>query len=57
MEREDYVQCLELARAAGFSGPYTLIYDGPHDDEWAGLRLERDVVAPYLSDSSVADAL
>lgn len=47
-DRDDYVQCLELTRAAGFAGPYTLIYDGPSDDEFAGLRLERDIVAAYL---------
>ena len=48
MEREDYVRCLEITRNAGFSGPHTLIYDGPGDDEWEGLSLEREVVNPYL---------
>jgi len=47
-DREDYVHCLELARAVGFSGPYTLIYDGPGADEWRGLALEKEMVAPYL---------
>ena len=49
MERDDYVQCLELTRDAGFSGPHTLIYDGPGDDEWEGLSLEREVVNLYLN--------
>ena len=49
MEREDYVRCLEITRNAGFSGPHTLIYDGPGDDEWEGLSLEREVVNPYLN--------
>lgn len=49
MEKDDYVQCLELTRKAGFSGPHTLIYDGPGDDEWEGLALEREVVKPYLN--------
>lgn len=49
MDREDYVQCLELAKAAHFAGPYSLIYDGPGDDEWAGLQMERAVVAGYLN--------
>ncbi|MEN9935634.1 MAG: hypothetical protein RLZZ387_2213 [Chloroflexota bacterium] len=44
----DYTRCLEITRAAGFVGPYTLIYDGPGDDELEGLALEREVVAPYL---------
>ncbi|MCZ6676471.1 MAG: TIM barrel protein [Candidatus Poribacteria bacterium] len=48
MDRADYVRCLDLAQEAGFSGPHTLIYDGPGDDEWEGLALERDVVTPYL---------
>lgn len=48
LDRDDYVHCLELTRAAGFAGPYTLIYDGPSDDEFEGLRLERDIVAAYL---------
>ncbi len=46
---DDYVRCLELTRAADFDGPYTLIYDGPDDDEWAGLAIERDLVTPYLN--------
>lgn len=45
----DYSRCLDLARAAHFDGPYTLIYDGPGDDEWAGLRQEFEIVAPYLN--------
>lgn len=48
MDREDYVRCLELAHAAGTVGPYSLIYDGPGNDEFAGLRLEREVVSSYL---------
>jgi sugar phosphate isomerase/epimerase len=48
MDREDYVACLEIARRAGFSGPYTLVYDGPGNDEWRGLELEAEVVREYL---------
>lgn len=48
MDRDDYVHCLDLTRAAHFAGPYTLIYDGPGDDEFEGLRLESEVVAGYL---------
>jgi hypothetical protein len=47
-DRADYIRCLELAQAAGFRGPYTLIYSGPSADEWAGLAVERAMVAPYL---------
>ncbi len=47
-DRTDYTRCLDLAKDAGFTGPYTLIYDGPGDDEWLGISLERDVVEAYL---------
>jgi hypothetical protein len=48
MDREDYVRCLELARQLGGVGPYSLIYDGPGNDEFTGLRLEREIVRNYL---------
>lgn len=48
IDKEDYVQCLEIARSSGFAGPYTLIYDGPGEDEWKSLEIEREVVEPYL---------
>ena len=48
MDSDDYVRCLDLTQAAGFSGPHTLIYDGPGDDEWEGLAIEREVVQSYL---------
>ena len=48
MDTDDYIQCLELTKDAGFSGPHTLIYDGPGDNEWEGLTIERGVVESYL---------
>ena len=48
-DAEDYGKCLELARESGFSGPYTLIYDGSGDDEWKGLAIERDLVLASFS--------
>lgn len=47
-DAEDFRKCLDLARASNFAGPYTLIYDGPGDDEWKGLAIERELVLPYL---------
>jgi sugar phosphate isomerase/epimerase len=44
MDEMDYRRCLDITHEAGFSGPYTLIYDGPNPDEWAGLQRERQVV-------------
>ena len=38
--------CLEASTAAGFAGPYTLVYDSG-DDEWAGIAELKQVVEPY----------
>lgn len=46
---EDYTHCLELTRLAQFSGPYTLIYDDDGVSEWDGLKIESDLVRPYLN--------
>lgn len=48
MDENDYTRCLAITRSAGFSGPYTLIYDGPNPQEWAGLERERQLVQSYL---------
>ncbi len=48
LDQQDYVRCLTLTREASFAGPYTLIYDGPDNDEWHGLELEREIVQQYL---------
>lgn len=48
IDRGDYEQCLVLCRQAGFTGPYSLIYDGANADEWAGLQAEKAVITPYL---------
>lgn len=49
LQAADFERCLELTQAAGFGGPFTLIYDGPGDDEWAGLAAEKAVVVNYLN--------
>lgn len=45
---EDYIRCLDLAQAADYSGPYSLIYDGIGADEWTGLSVESKMVQPYI---------
>jgi sugar phosphate isomerase/epimerase len=40
----DFRRCVEIAVAAGFTGPYTLIYDGRDSDEWAGIAQVRRMV-------------
>jgi sugar phosphate isomerase/epimerase len=47
MDRDDFVRCLELSRQAGFSGPYTMIFDGP-GDEWTSLEMIQEEIRPYL---------
>jgi sugar phosphate isomerase/epimerase len=44
---DDLRRCLELSVKAGFSGPYTLVYDqGP--DEWGGVAKVKGVVQPFV---------
>jgi sugar phosphate isomerase/epimerase len=47
MDRDDYVRCLDLSRKAGFSGPYSMIFDGS-GDEWRSLAAIHEEVRPYL---------
>lgn len=47
MDAEDFRRCLAACAAAGYAGPFTLIYDGPSDDEWAGLATERAFIETY----------
>lgn len=49
LDAADYAACLDAASAAGFRGPYTLIYDGPDDDELANLAVERDFIRRYFA--------
>ncbi|MBZ9935869.1 TIM barrel protein [Mesorhizobium sp. BR1-1-16] len=49
LDTEDYAACLEAATEAGFHGPYTLIYDGPDDDELTHIAIERDFIRDYFS--------
>jgi sugar phosphate isomerase/epimerase len=47
MDEADFRHCLDLARAAHFSGSYVLIFDSA-GDEPASLRQIAEVVQPYL---------
>lgn len=51
MDREDFIKCLEICQGAGFSGPHSLIFDGP-GDEWSSLDQIRDAVLPYVSQAT-----
>jgi sugar phosphate isomerase/epimerase len=41
MDENDAAAFHGAARDAAYGGPWTLIYDGPDADEWAGLEAER----------------
>lgn len=44
IEREDFHRCLRLAQDAEFSGPYTLIFEGPQP-EWDGVEIiQREIM-------------
>ena len=44
---EEFQQCLNLVKEAGYQGPIVLIYDGP-DDLWTGIERVKELVLPYL---------
>jgi len=48
MARHDFDRCLDLADAAAFDGPYSLIFDGP-GSEWDSLAEIQEVVEPRMS--------
>lgn len=49
LHAQDYRRCLEAADAAGFRGPFTLIYDGPNPDEVRHLLIERDFIRQFFA--------
>jgi sugar phosphate isomerase/epimerase len=44
LDAEDFGRCIDLAEAAGYTGPYTLIFDNDRPGEWEGLDAERDFI-------------
>ena len=50
LDAADYGRCVDLAEAAGYTGPYTLIFDSEVPvNEWDGLATERDFIVSRLS--------
>ncbi|MEX0853293.1 MAG: TIM barrel protein [Bauldia sp.] len=49
MDTHDYGRILGIAGQAGYAGPYTLIYNGPSDDEWQAIEMEREFVLGYFA--------
>jgi sugar phosphate isomerase/epimerase len=48
LDDDDYGQCVSIAEAARYQGPYTLIFDAPEPSEWHGLAKERDFILPRI---------
>jgi sugar phosphate isomerase/epimerase len=44
LDEADYGECVRVAEAAGYTGPYTLIFDSEIPGEWTGLQQERDFI-------------
>jgi len=49
LDEADYGACVQLAEEAGYTGPYTLIFDADQPNEWAGLAEERDFILSRLA--------
>lgn len=49
MDREDYGRCIDVAEAAGYAGPYTLIFDSDEPGEWEGVSIERAFIRDRLN--------
>jgi sugar phosphate isomerase/epimerase len=47
IDADDFRRCLAVAKTAGYSGPYTLIYEGPDANEWQAIAIERDFVLAH----------
>jgi len=50
IDGEDFGRCLDAAKAVGYSGPYTLIYEDKGAlDEWRAVEIERDFVLAHFN--------
>ncbi len=45
----DFERTLTILKNAGYEGPISLIYDGPDNDEWAGLDREWEIVSSVFA--------
>lgn len=46
-DADDFRRCLEITRAAVYSGPYTLVYGEP-GDVWGSIEQQREILGAYL---------
>jgi sugar phosphate isomerase/epimerase len=52
IDADDFSRCLAIAKAAGYEGPYTLIYEGFDADEWQAIAIERDFVLAHQRETA-----
>lgn len=52
IDAADYRRCVEVAESAGYTGPYTLIFDSDTPGEWEGVATERALIRNVLSISA-----
>lgn len=49
LDVEDYGRSIAVAEDAGYTGPYTLIFDSDAPDEWAGIAAERAFILDRIA--------
>lgn len=49
IDADDYGRCVDVAEAAGYEGPYTLIFDSESPGEWEGVAIERALIRDRLA--------
>jgi sugar phosphate isomerase/epimerase len=54
IDADDFGRCLGACEAAGYAGPYTLIYEGEDSDEWAAIAIEKRFVEDWLGEKPIA---
>ena len=45
MDTGDFGRIIDMAEAAGYQGPYTLIFENDSPGEWAALAAEREFLS------------
>jgi sugar phosphate isomerase/epimerase len=51
LDEPDYVRSLGVLADAGFDGPLALVFEGPGEDEWAGMDAERAIVRGVFAEA------
>jgi hypothetical protein len=49
MDAADYGRCVDVAEAAGYAGPYTLIFDSDKPGEWVGVEEEKAFILDRIT--------